>query len=552
MKKRVSLNRMIIEMMGVAYAIILILLFVMTGYLRSNYKVTMQTKWQNAMDAILLKTENELESINSQVLGISTNNSNFEALATETDIECYKDINLLYDYLKKVEINKGKGHGYILYYDNLSKRAYYFKNGYFNNKTIEAMKDYVQTIALSETESLKWFYFSLEGKEYALLLSKNNNVAYAEIYDLGINADRLLNALNITGAKIYYTNAGKTFSGEDMVFLRDDLLFSRDISGSPLQMKLYIPDDFWTYFNISQSMVILAIIISITIAFFAYSRLKEELFHPLEQMQAELIRIGKGDMDSHISSSSRFEELQQMIDTVNVTLDEVEKQRYMVYEQSLERQKTLSQYLSMQLKPHFYLNGLKTLNVYALNGDTQKIQSIIMRLSDHLRSKLQVERLIVTLVSEIEYVENYVALQRDMTDRPININWYVQEELKACLVPNLCIQTFVENSIKYAKLGNVYSELNITITINKLDTEDGRFIDICVLDNGMGYDEDVLNIINGDAIEESRCIGINNLKRRCKLLYEGWSDYYFTNDNGAMSDLIVPWREADYENTNSR
>lgn len=34
--------------------------------------------------------------------------------------------------------------------------------------------------------------------------------------------------------------------------------------------------------------------------------------------------------------------------------------------------------------------------------------------------------------------------------------------------------------------------------------------------------------------------GINNLKRRCALIYEGKAEYNFYNGSGAVSELILP------------
>ena len=70
--------------------------------------------------------------------------------------------------------------------------------------------------------------------------------------------------------------------------------------------------------------------------------------------------------------------MQRTIDTVNVMVDEIQKQKMTLYEQTIENQKAQMQYLTMQLKPHFYLNGLKTLNALAMNGENEKMQNVII------------------------------------------------------------------------------------------------------------------------------------------------------------------------------
>lgn len=112
-------------------------------------------------------------------------------------------------------------------------------------------------------------------------------------------------------------------------------------------------------------------------------------------------------------------------------------------------------------------------------------------------------------------------------------------------MPTLCVQTFVENSVKYAKLGAPGLELFIQVCVQLLQTEDGVYVDIMVSDNGSGYPENILEEINEDAQKGIRSVGINNLKRRCALIYEGKAEYNFYNGSGAVSELILPGTNPD-------
>jgi len=269
---------------------------------------------------------------------------------------------------------------------------------------------------------------------------------------------------------------------------------------------------------------------------------------PLTQLIGEMKRIGAGDLSNKILSKSRFSEIQTVIDTTDKMIDEIQKQKMVAYENELDAQRAQLQYLSLQLKPHFYLNGLKTLNVMAMNKDTRRIQDVIMHLSTHLRYLLTLEKQLVPLQSEIDYVKNYVALQQEMTDRVINIQWQVKVGRSDWLVPNLCIQTFVENSFKYAKLGNNNNELIIYISINELDADGEQILDLYIRDNGEGYPTQVLDIINDEPKEGLENVGINNLKRRCKLLYGQGFECVFANDNGAASNLFLPYTKQGVKN----
>lgn len=315
----------------------------------------------------------------------------------------------------------------------------------------------------------------------------------------------------------------------------------KQVGNTQLWIRLCIPADIWTYMNIQSLVLVLLIFILIALEYRLYRWIRRELLVPLRQTTDEMVKIGEGNMDLRIGTTSDFEELQHMIETINRMTDEIRKQKMISYEQTIEKQQAQMQYLTLQLKPHFYLNGLKTLNVLAINGENEKLQDMILKLSVHLRYLLQAEQQLVPLEDEIACVNNYAELRCSTTERAMKIDWQIDVRQKEWRVPNLCIQTFVENSFKYAQLESAQRELIIQIRIQELTTEDGIFLDLYICDNGEGYPAEVLEMINQPCVKNSRCVGINNLKRRCDILYGKKFEYCFGNDPGAMSNLILPW-----------
>ena len=98
-------------------------------------------------------------------------------------------------------------------------------------------------------------------------------------------------------------------------------------------------------------------------------------------------------------------------------------------------------------------------------------------------------------------------------------------------------------------MGSAQKELQLRIAIRELETEDGAYLDISVRDNGRGYPEEILDSINDDQEREGAGVGIKNLQRRCQLLYDGEAQYNFYNDNGAVSELSLPWKEGNREHS---
>ena len=79
-----------------------------------------------------------------------------------------------------------------------------------------------------------------------------------------------------------------------------------------------------------------------------------------------------------------------------------------------------------------------------------------------------------------------------------------------------------------------------------LNSEDGPMMDFTIEDNGKGYPQEILDIINANEVDmktSASAIGIRNVKQRCKLIYGDKAEYTFYNMQGAVSELILPINE---------
>lgn len=556
MERKLSLQKLIAEIILVAYSLVLLMLVFLEVYMFANYRNTIREKWQNALYESVQKVEGTIDSVNANMYELYSYDTNFKALETARGIDCLAYGYQLSDQLKTLELYEKRNISYMLYYDDMAYRKYYFNQGLYSNADIEAIKETMDVLVDASIGLKSWSFREINGKPYAVSVYRSGRVALCEICNLEQVKQQLGKKLKQDGAEVYVAyngtlletdEAAQAYAGMDLekdAYYNRHYILTDEIGNTGLSMVLCIPVGIWTILNVQQILLILVMIVSAFCICWLYRRLKKGLIEPLKQMTAEMERISDGEMDTRIVSTSRFEEMQRTIDTVNVMVDEIQKQKMTLYEQTIENQKTQMQYLTMQLKPHFYLNGLKTLNALAMNGENEKMQDVIIKLSSYLRNLLQIEREEITLESEINCVKNYVEFQQAALERPITIEWQVEVE-KCWYVPNLCLQTFVENSVKYAKTMSSARGLTIWIQIHELETEDGTFLDIYIRDNGTGFPEDVLEIINGPVISGSACVGINNLKRRCTILYGDKFEYGFTSDPGAVVSYIIPYHKRE-------
>lgn len=539
----------------IASIVIVGLLAIVDGYLIVNYQNNLRERIDSSLYESASTVANNIDAINSDLYDIYSYDENYDTLQYSYGLDSMVSIYQLEERLKTLLKLESRSSGYIVFFDNFEQRRYFFNTDILADGDIDELKEFVNAIARTDGSFRTWSYIAIDDRDYAICVYRSGNVALSEIYRLDDVKKDLMSSIEIDGCEVFFKSNGNILGNETIVekFSKfddiDDEIFEgyyihkKQVDGTDLTVYLAVPLGFEIFINAQQIILIFITILCILGAIFLYKKISKQLFDPLEQLTDDMRSISAGNWDAKILSKSRFSEIQLVIDTTDSMIDEIEKQKFLAYEKTIDYQKAQMQYLSLQLKPHFYLNSLKTLNVLAMNGEDEKIQDIIMRLSNHMRYLLTLEKQMVPLRAEIDYVDNYAALQKDMTDRPLKIEWSNNVASNDWLVPNLCIQTFVENSFKYAKLGAAKTKLVVYITINELATDESRLLDLTIRDNGLGYPEELLEALNGEPQEGSENVGINNIKRRCKLIYGSEFECVFTNDNGAVSNLFLPWKD---------
>jgi hypothetical protein len=146
-----------------------------------------------------------------------------------------------------------------------------------------------------------------------------------------------------------------------------------------------------------------------------------------------------------------------------------------------------------QLDPHFAFNALNGLSYLVLKGDTQKVSEFIDNFSELLRTQLQSsDKAVVRLRNEIEFLANYMALQRIRFDDQIIFKLDIHPDIDTnILVPKTIIQAHVENALKHGlrpkflKGGTDHGIVKVTILPSKEN------IVIQVEDNGVGRGSEI-------------------------------------------------------------
>lgn len=162
-------------------------------------------------------------------------------------------------------------------------------------------------------------------------------------------------------------------------------------------------------------------------------------------------------------------------------------------------------FLRSQINPHFLFNALN--NIYSLSIiKSDKTPDNILKLSDMLRYIIydcSANR--VSLEKEINYINNYIDLQKLKDDQITNIEVNFENADSRCMIAPMIFIPFIENSFKHSKIEDLENGW-IKLKIEHTDTHL-----IFSIGNSLPKETYTKDKIGG--------VGLENVKRRLELLY---------------------------------
>lgn len=298
----------------------------------------------------------------------------------------------------------------------------------------------------------------------------------------------------------------------------------------------------WSMESLPLIMLLLSVFFAILLLR-CYRMLKRDFLNPLEQMVETMEQIGDDGLESRLCVRNQVKEYKKMESTFNAMMDRIKELKILAYVRLIQAQQTELQYYQIQIRPHFFLNCMK--NLYAMTAARKytQMQEMILTLSEYLRAVLKDHDMIVPLEKELDSVRSYVKLQQMSSARPPEYEEDVSPQLMQFGIPPMSLLTFVENSFKYEKSGEGSMQILIKARLF-LDGEE-KFVNITIMDNGEGFPEEVLEILNDpEKRMPGEHMGINNVEQRFSLIYQKPCSFVYSNMNGACVDIFIPFEEA--------
>ncbi len=160
--------------------------------------------------------------------------------------------------------------------------------------------------------------------------------------------------------------------------------------------------------------------------------------------------------------------------------------------------------LKSQINPHFLFNTLN--NIYAIAIDTSpKAADMIDKLSEMMRYTMKdTQQDFVFLEDEINYINNYIELQKLRLDRRVKLEYHCLEHIPSLQIAPMLLIPIVENAFKHGVNSEQKCHIKIEMTIYKTEFQ--------------------LNVTNNKVnvqleISEGSGLGIENTRDRLILIY---------------------------------
>ena len=168
-------------------------------------------------------------------------------------------------------------------------------------------------------------------------------------------------------------------------------------------------------------------------------------------------------------------------------------------------------FLRSQINPHFLFNALNTIYGTAIQEKAERTGEGIERLGDMMRFMLQENmQEKISLAREVEYLNNYIGLQKLRTDpNPnIKIDTAIDEQVNMVQIAPMLLIPFVENAFKHGISFREPSHIKTTLEVK----EKKLYFDV--------YNSKHPKSEN-DPEKHNTGIGLENVKQRLQLLYPG-------------------------------
>lgn len=169
-----------------------------------------------------------------------------------------------------------------------------------------------------------------------------------------------------------------------------------------------------------------------------------------------------------------------------------------------------------QMNPHFIFNSLSSIQTKILSNKSKEAYEHLTMFAKLLRSALEYSKSeYISLDKELEFIQNYVAMEQRRSDSPFAFEMYIDEKipLQSIEFSSLILQPFVENAIVH---GLLHASGDKKLTLNVKQKKTGILVEI--IDNGVG--RKLSKFYNQQKLEQHKSFATSAVQERVQIINE--------------------------------
>lgn len=292
------------------------------------------------------------------------------------------------------------------------------------------------------------------------------------------------------------------------------------------------------YFFIILFLLILVVVLLLFLRFF----MNKEVIGPVKVLSDTSEKIQQGNLMVRPSYECWNQEMLELKETYAMMLNTIMDLKVQHYEKMIQVKDSELKYMHMQLKPHFFLNALSTINSMAYQNKNEEIHDFIQVFSENIRYMFRAGLRTVPLKEEIAHVEKYLDMQKLLYANSFYAYYEMPEQLEEYPIPQMLLHTFVENIFKHVIDINSFTTIFIVCSLEEHNQE--SMLKIEVQNTGKCFEEETLRRINGTGEDgnSSGGIGLMHTKEILSILYGQNSLIWLENEEpeGAKVTVWIP------------
>lgn len=284
-------------------------------------------------------------------------------------------------------------------------------------------------------------------------------------------------------------------------------------------------------------MFLMILILAMALCIYAAFAVSAHILAPLKKVTGAMKNLEKENFRLEIPVISN-DEISVLASSFNKMSTELDKQVNQIHVSQLSEKNAQIKALQAYINPHFLYNTLDVICWMARMENAEETCGLVEALSKIFRMSVHTGTRVFTVEEELEYIGNYLTIQRCRYADSIDFVMDVEECVVNCETISFVLQPLIENAITHGLDGKE----GLVVTIHVKRKED--MLVYIVEDDGAGADIEELHKLLYEYEEGKRGMAISSVHNRIRLYYGERYGLHFEkgNTNGIRAVVEQPYK----------